>query len=129
MGEAEIGVGFVVSKEDVEAGSLAFDEVAFKEEGLGFVVDEDAGDVGDLGGHGACLEVEGVGCTEVVGYALLEVFGFADVDELTLGVVELVDAGAMGKLVFLLDSEAQTLHGIQCYTLYCTWTRDWLGIF
>jgi hypothetical protein len=97
-GDLDIGVGFVVAEEDVEAGFVLFDEGVFEGEGFLFVVDDDVVEVAGLGDEGAGFGVgEGV-LGEVVADAGAEDFGLADVEDLAVGVLVEVDPGEERQL-------------------------------
>jgi len=85
-GELDVGVGFVVAQQDVEAGLALLDEVVFQGEGFVLVVDEDVVDVDGIAHEGAGFGVGLVGFKEVGTDPGAEVFGLADVDDLARGV-------------------------------------------
>lgn len=73
----------VVTEADVVARTEFLDEFAFKEERFGFVADEVEVKVPDAVDEGACLSIRqlGAGWREVIGEALAEVAGFANIDD------------------------------------------------
>jgi hypothetical protein len=110
-GEFDVGVGFVVAEQDVEARLALLDEIVFKGEGFVLVGDEDVVDVDGLAHEGAGFCV-GLGSFKEVGAnAGAKVVGLADVDDLAVGVFVEVDAGLGGEETNFLD-EVHTRKGI-----------------
>ena len=95
--ELDVGVGLVVAQQDVEARLALLDEVVFEGEGFALVGDGDVFDVDGLAHERAGLGVRLVGFEEVGADAGAEVLGLADVDDLALGVLVEVAAGAGGQ--------------------------------
>jgi hypothetical protein len=95
--ELDVGIGFVVTQKDVEAGLLLLDEVVLEGESLFFVVDNDIFDIDGLAEEAAGFGVF-VGTPDEIGAdAGAKAFGLADVDDLTFGVFVEVDAGSGGE--------------------------------
>ena len=86
-GELDVGIGFVVAQQDVEAWLALLDEVVFQGKGFVLVVDEDVVDVDGVAHEGAGFGVGLGGFEEVGADAGAEVFGLADVDDLAVGVL------------------------------------------
>ncbi len=97
QGELDVGVGLVVAQQDVEAGLALLDEVVFEGEGFALVGDGDVFEVDGLAHERAGLGVGLVGGEEVGADAGAQVLGLADVDDLALGVLVEVAAGAGGE--------------------------------
>ena len=91
-GELDVGVGFVVAEEDVEAGMALLDEVVFKSEGLLLIGDEDVVEVDGLAHEGAGFCVNLRSFKEVGADARTEALGLADVDDFAFGVFVEIDA-------------------------------------
>ena len=89
---ADPRVGLVVLEQDVVARAQGFDQVVFQQQRIGFALYDDKTDVGDLGDHHARLGVRKI-FAEIGQYALLQVFGFAHVQDFPFGVVIPVHAG------------------------------------
>ena len=94
FGQHQPRVALVVAQDDVEAGLEPLDEVGFEQEGFGFGVGGD-----DLHRDGLVHHApQPLGQADdlgVVGDALPEVAGLADVERLAAGVEHAVDAGAL----------------------------------
>jgi hypothetical protein len=110
VGDFQVGVGFVVAEEDVEAGLVLLDEVVFEGEGLLFVIDEDVVDVVGGGEEGACAGVGETVLVEVAADAVAEAFRLADVEDLAFGVFIEIHAGLERELGgFLAEAEDRLL--------------------
>ena len=117
VGERELHewVGFVIAEEDVETGLALLDEVVFEGEGLMLIGDEDGVEVDGLAHERAGFGVGLVGFQQVGADARAEVIGLADVDDLSLSVLEKVDAGLGGKLAdFLVKVHERRRAGGEC---------------
>ena len=87
-GELDVGVGFVVAQQDVEARLALFDEIVFKRKGLAFVVDDDVVDIDSLTHERTGLAIINlIGFKEIGADAGAQVLGFADVDDLAFGIL------------------------------------------
>ncbi len=84
--QLDVGVGLVVAQQDVEAGLALLDEVVFKRQGFVFVGDENVVEVDGFAHERAGFGVGLRGLEQIGTYARAEIFGFADVNHLTLGV-------------------------------------------
>jgi hypothetical protein len=96
---SHVRVGLVVSQPDVEARPVALDELLLGEQRLGLRLRHQEVDRGDLPGE---LEPASVGPGEVRGDALADRGRFAHVEDLSLGVLEHVDAGLVREPLSLL---------------------------
>jgi len=106
--ELDVGVSFVVAQEDVEARLALLDQVVFEGQGFALIGDEDVFDVDGLAHERAGLGVGGlVGGEEVRTHARAQVLGLAHIDDLALGVLVEVAAGAGGEGAdFVVDVHA-----------------------
>ena len=98
QGELDVGVGFVVTQEDVEAGLALLDQVVFQSQRFVLVGNEDVIEVDSLAHQGAGFGVGLRGFKKIGTDAGAEIFGLADVDDLALGVLVEIYAGLGGKL-------------------------------
>ena len=111
--EFDVGVGFVVLEEDVEAGLVLLDEVVFEGEGLFFVFDDDVVEVGGFGDEGTGFGFREAVVGEVVADAGAEVLRFADVDDVAEGVFVEINARQEGQLRHFLAE----IHRTRCVIL------------
>ena len=106
-GELDVRVGLVVAQQDVEARLALLDEVVFERQGLVLVGDGDVFEVDGLAHERAGLGVGLRGGEEIAAHACTQILGLADVDDLALGVLVEVTAGARGQGTDFL----QEIHG------------------
>ena len=83
-------VGLVVFEQDVVAGLQLLDERIFEQQGVGFAVDDDVADLGDLAHQHPHLGGMLLVLHKIGGDALAQTLGLADVDDRTRPVEELV---------------------------------------
>ena len=95
--ELDVGIGLVVAQQDVEARLALLDEVVFECEGFVLVGDGDVFEVDGLAHERAGFGVGLRGREEVAAHAGAQVLRLADVDDLALGVLVEVAAGAGGQ--------------------------------
>ena len=96
-GELDVGVGFVVAEQDIEAGLALLDEVVFKGQRLVLVGDQDVVEIDGLAHQRAGFGVGLRGFKQIGPHAGAQVLGLADVDDLALGVFVEVNAGLGGE--------------------------------
>ena len=96
----EVGVAFVVAKQDVVARVQGFDEVVFKYEGFGFGAHYGDFEPRDFAHHKAYAGAAVV-FLKVARYAALEVDGFANVEDLVLRIKVAVYARQRGQGCYL----------------------------
>ena len=83
-------IGLVVFEQDVVTGLQLLDERVFEQQGVGFAVDDDVADFGDLPDQHPYFGRMLLVLHEVGGDALAQALGFADVDDRARPVEELV---------------------------------------
>src|SRR6185437_1255757 len=107
--ELDVGIGLVVAQQDVEARLALLDEVVFERERLVLVGDRDVLEVHGLAHQRAGLGVSLRGGEEVAPHPGAQILGLADVNDLALGVLVEVTAGARGQGTdFLQEIHART---------------------
>ena len=84
--ELDVGVGFVVAEQDIEAGMALLDEVVFQSEGFVLVGDQDVVEVDGLAHERAGFRVGLRGFEKVRTHTGAKVVCLADVDNLALGI-------------------------------------------
>ena len=94
--QAEAEIIFVIPKHDVVTGPVLLDEVALQDEGFPAGGGEDHIHPGHFLEHQGGLGVVLLRGLEVGGQAVLEVHGLADVEHPAAGVLEQIDAAALG---------------------------------
>ncbi len=93
VGQKHIGIGLIVTQENVVRGPPLLDEGLLQQQRFGFVARDGGFDLGDARHQRSGLgRVSGL--AEVAGKTLLEVLGLADVKQCGFGVEHTVDAGA-----------------------------------
>ena len=95
--ELDVGVGFVVAQQDVEARLALLDEVVFERERFTFIVDQDVVDIYRLAHQRTSLRVSLRGREQIRADTRAQVLRLADVDDLALGVFIEVHAGLRGQ--------------------------------
>jgi len=85
-GEFDVGVSLVIAQKDVEARLVLLDEVVLESESFFLVVDKDVVDVASFGDEGAGLDVGEAIFVEIAANAGAQELGFADVDDLRVGI-------------------------------------------
>ena len=93
----DVGVAFVVLQSDVEARTVALDQVHLQDERFEFRADHDPFDIGDLAYQTAGLVVVARIAVEIRTHARAQVDCLADVDDLAVGVFHQVAAGFGGQ--------------------------------
>jgi hypothetical protein len=96
-GEFDVRVRFVVPQHDVELRLVALDEAVFEGQGFAGIVDDDSVEIGDFARQRAGLGIDPARFEEVAARAAAQRGSFADIDDLTAGVFEDVDAGGIGE--------------------------------
>ena len=94
--EENVGVGFVVAKQDVVARRQRFDQVVFKKQCFSFGAGCRGFDMGNLTDHMRYARTGKV-VAEVGADALFQVLGFADVKQRTRRVEHAVNARQLGQ--------------------------------
>ena len=94
--QVDIGVGFVVTQQDVVDRLVLLDQVVLQQQRLDLAVQHSDLDVGDVGHHRHGFRLQPAGA-EVAGNPVFQVFGLAHVQQPPLGVVHLVHAGALAQ--------------------------------
>ena len=107
--ELDVRVSLVIAQKDVEAGLALLDQVVFECERLMLIGDGDVVDVDGLAHEGAGLGVGLGGGEEIRAHAGAQVFRFADVDDLALGVFVEIATGAGGERADFLEE----IHGAE----------------
>ena len=92
-GELDVGVGFVVAQQDVEARLALLDEVVLKGQGLVLVGNEYVLNVDGLAHEGAGFCVGLRGFKKIGSDAAAEVLRLADIDDIALRILVEVDPG------------------------------------
>ena len=95
--ELDVGIGFVVAQQDVEARLALLDEVVLKGQCLVLVGDEDVFNVDCLAHEGAGFGVGLRGFKKIGPDAAAEVLRLADIDDLALWILVEVDPGLGGE--------------------------------
>ena len=95
--ELDVRVGLVVAQQDVEARLALLDEVVLEREGLVLVGDGDVLEIHGLAHQRAGLGIGLRGRKEVAAHTRAQVLGLADIDDLALGVLVEITAGAGGQ--------------------------------
>ena len=94
--QAEAEIIFVIPEHDVVTGPVLLDEVALQDEGFPARGGEDHVHLGHFLEHQGGLGVVLLRGLEVGGQAVLQVHGFPDVEHPAAGVLEQIDAAALG---------------------------------
>ena len=107
-GELDIGVGLVVTQQDVESRLSLLDEVIFERERLMFVGDSDVLDIDSLAHESAGLGI-GLGSLQKIGAnARSQIFRLTDVNNLAFSVfVEVTAGGGRKSSNFLVQIHGQ----------------------
>ena len=92
-GELDVGIGFVVAQQDVEARLALLDEVVFKSQGLVLVGDEDVVEIDGLAHQRAGFGIGLRRFKQIGADARAQIVGLADIDYLALGVLVEIHAG------------------------------------
>ena len=111
--DLDVRVGLVVAEEDVVARLVRLDQVVFEEDRLELVVGGDEVDPLDLVDEGHRLGVARAAADEVRLHAAAQVARLADVDDLVLGVLVQIDAGAVGELFEASFEAFEAIHEVR----------------
>src|SRR6202044_3363848 len=97
-GQLDIRVSFVVAQENVVARLPLFDEIVFERERFFFIIDVDVIDSPRLADQRSGLDVGQPVVIEITADAAAQIFGFADVQHGSMGVLVEVNARQGGQL-------------------------------
>ncbi len=112
--ELDVGVGLIVTEQNVEARLALLDEVVFQRERFPLVCDENVLEIDGLAHEGTGFCVGLVGGKKIGPHARAQVFCLSDVDHLAFGVLVEVTAGAGRECAYFVVQ----IHG----KLPSTWT-------
>ena len=93
----DVGIGFVIAKQDVVTRLEAFDEVVFQQQRFRFRTRHRGFDSGDMRYHQLRARRQS-GFLKIRRYALLEVDRLTDIDDLALFVQHPVNTGLRGQV-------------------------------
>ena len=102
VGEFDIGKGFVIAQEDVEARLVLLNEIVFKGESFLVVIDLDKIDVARFGDETTGLGFRQPIFIEITSDAATKILRFADVQNLPFAIFVEVNARLGGKLRYFL---------------------------
>jgi hypothetical protein len=95
--QLEVRIRFVILEKDVKSRFVLLDEIRFEDERLDLVVDDDEFEINDRAHQPTSFRILIPARLEILPYTVPQILGFADVQDLAVGVLMQVNTGRYGQ--------------------------------